>query len=211
MKGKSMEKKKIKLWKKILILIVLILLILLVIVFYRYNILTTLQEKNYIYNEKSNCYYYSESDNTIMEYWKKDGIIKLNTRQLNGNGNITFWLNTNTNEEYIFWNEPEKYYSEEEGVTLKRLPQGMMFAEDAKVRLMMAVYPGLYIGSQKYEGKDCYKIKIGEQEEFIEKETGLVLYSSNGENRKITYSFDCVTNEDIKMPDINEYKLIENK
>ena len=36
-----------------------------------------------------------------MEYWKKDGIIKLNTRQLNGNGDITFWLNTNTNEEYI--------------------------------------------------------------------------------------------------------------
>ena len=53
--------------------------------------------------------------------------------------------------------------------------------------------------------------KIGEQEEFIEKETGLILYSSNGENRKITYSFDSVTNEDIKMPDINEYKLIENK
>ena len=44
---------------------------------------------------------------------------------------------------------------------------------------------------------------VGEQEEFIEKETGLILYSSNGENRKITYSFDIVTNEDIKILDIN--------
>ena len=47
-----------------------------------------------------------------------------------------------------------KYYSEENGVTLKRLPQGIMFAEEAKVRLMMAVYLCLYIESKKNEGKD---------------------------------------------------------
>lgn len=58
-------------------------------------------------------------------------------------------LNTNKN-----WNIPEKYYSEENGVTLKRLPQGIMFAEEAKVRLMMAVYLCLYIESKKNEGKD---------------------------------------------------------
>lgn len=51
MKGKSIEKNEII--KKILTPIVLILL---VIVFYRYNILTTVQQKNY--NDKTNCYYY---------------------------------------------------------------------------------------------------------------------------------------------------------
>lgn len=53
MKEKSIEKNEII--KKILIPIVLILL---VIVFYKYNILTTVQQKNYIYNDKTNCYYY---------------------------------------------------------------------------------------------------------------------------------------------------------
>lgn len=51
---------------------------------------------------------------------------------------------------------------------------------------------------------------IDEYEEIIEKNTGLILYSSNAKNRKITYIFDIVTDLDVKKPNLEEYKLMEN-
>jgi len=46
-------------------------------------------------------FYYSETEETIMEYWRKDGIMKLNVRQINGVGDITFWEDTKTGEKQI--------------------------------------------------------------------------------------------------------------
>ena len=45
------------------------------------------------------------------------------------------------------------------------------------------------------------------KEEYIEKETGLIIHSTSeiGE-RNITYRFNDITDEEIEMPDINQYE-----
>lgn len=199
-----------KLWKKILIIIGIILIVALAVILYRYSILTKILKRNEESNKRTNCYYYSETENTIMEYWRKDGIMKLHTKQTKGKGDIIFWEDTNTGEELIFWNAKEKLYSKGNGGMLKRLPTGMMFTEEDGIRFLMAAYPMLHISSKKYDNKDCYFIEIDGHEEIIEKDRGLILKSTNGGNRKISYEFDNVTDKDVKKPDITQYKWRES-
>ena len=86
----------------------------------------------------------------------------------------------------------------------------MMFSEDNYIRFLMAATPTLYIGTKNYEGKDCYYLKIDNNEEIIEKNTGLIVYSENGENRKINYNIGNITDKDVQKLDITQYKLMEN-
>ena len=100
-----------KLWKKILIIILILFFILILLALWRYNILTKIEERNSISNSKTNFHYYSKTNSTIMELWKKDGILKENLKQVNGTGDITIWKNVNTGEAFTFWNNT-KLYSE---------------------------------------------------------------------------------------------------
>lgn len=203
------EKKKMKLWKKTLIIIGIILIILLLIIFVRYQILTDIQQKNSESNLSKNCNYISKSDNTLIEYWRKDGIMKMNLKQINGIGDITFWKNTESGEALIFWNSPEKTYSVDKGGMIPSLPNSMIYITDNMARLSISANPMLYIGNKKYENKNCYNIKIDTNEEIIEKDTGLVLYSSNGGKRTVKYDFNNVTDNDIEKPDTTQYKYID--
>ena len=201
-----MEKRKMKLWKKVLIAILIIFIILVILAIWRYNILTDIYEKN---NEKfstSNYYYYSKTDDTIMESWKKDQITKVNLKQVNGEGDVTIWKNESTGEEYVFYNK-QKIYTESQGAVLGITPAGFSLEPDANNRILIAINPIVYIGTKEYDNKECYYVKIDEQEEYIEKETGLIIHSTSeiGE-RNITYRFNDITDEEIEMPDINQYE-----
>lgn len=201
-----MEKRKMKLWKKVLIAILIIFIILVILAIWRYNILTDIYEKN---NEKfstSNYYYYSKTDDTIMEAWKKDQITKVNLKQVNGEGDVTIWKNESTGEEYAFYNK-QKIYTESQGAVLGITPAGFSLEPDANNRILIAINPIVYIGTKEYDNKECYYVKIDEQEEYIEKETGLIIHSTSeiGE-RNITYRFNDITVEEIEMPDINQYE-----
>lgn len=201
-----MEKRKMKLWKKVLIAILIIFIILVILAIWRYNILTDIYEKN---NEKfstSNYYYYSKTDDTIMESWKKDQITKVNLKQVNGEGDVTIWKNESTGEEYVFYNK-QKIYTESQGAILGITPAGFSLEPDANNRILIAINPIVYIGTKEYDNKECYYVKIDEQEEYIEKETGLIIHSTSeiGE-RNITYRFNDITDEEIEMPDINQYE-----
>ncbi len=205
-----MEKKKMKMWKKILICICIILVIVAIIVLWRYNILTQISQKNEISSSKLNYTYYSETEDLIMECWKKDNIWKVHLVQKTGEGDMTFWQNNNTGEKLTFWNSAKLYSTEGGILTLSPAGLTITLPDESITRLTMAVTPMLYIGSKTYEDKECYVTKIGKQEEFIEKETGMILYSkSENEERKITYEFDTVTDGDVAKPDLSQYKLIE--
>lgn len=200
--------RKMKLSKKILLIILGIVLIYILTVAYKYTILTIIQKRNEISNNSENRYYHSLTETTIMEVYKKDGIIKVNLQTVQGEGNITFWKNENTSEEYIFWND-SKIYSKNNGGILTVSPGSMMTAPDVVSRLIVAIHPMMFIGTQKYNGIYCYNLKFNDVYEIIEKETGQILYTNNGGSRNIKYSFDTVTDEDVKMPDILEYELKE--
>lgn len=79
------------------------------------------------------------------------------------------------------------------------------------------------ITSEKYAGKDCYKINIcGYEEIWVDKETGLVVRQSSGyfvgdettTNERCyhdyTYEFGTVTDKDVAKPDLTGYKIQRN-
>ena len=205
-----MKTHKMRLWEKILNIILLIVLAIFLVVAWRYYALINIAEENSINLTKTNYYYCSESDDIIIECWRKDDIVKINMRQINRGRDITFWKDINTGEEYIFYNAINEY-SKNNGGILGSRPSSITTSYDNFSKFMIALNPTVYIGTENYDDKECYYIKIGEQEEYVEKETGLLLNTKYGDNeRKLTYSFDTVTDEDIQKPDINEYTLQEN-
>ena len=205
-----MKTHKMRLWEKILNIILLIVLAIFLVVAWRYYALINIAEENSINLTKTNYYYCSESDDIIIECWRKDDIVKINMRQINRDRDITFWKDINTGEEYIFYNAINEY-SKNNGGILGSRPSSITTSYDNFSKFMIALNPTVYIGIENYDDKECYHIKIGEQEEYVEKETGLLLNTKYGDNeRKLTYSFDTVTDEDIQKPDINEYTLQEN-
>ena len=205
-----------KMWKKVLIIIGIIIFILAIIVLMRFNIYNTINKKYDEMNQKDNYYFYSESSDSIMKYWKKGKVHKMNIQQIKGNGNLTFWENTDTNESYVFVETTKKYSKGNEFLMVKNLPlfgYYVMPQERFGITLMFALNPMCTIYSGKYENKDCYILGVleeGSAKEWIDKETGLLLYrEEDDDNRKIQYSFDIVTDEDIKMPNLSEYELTE--
>ncbi len=194
----------------IITIIFILIVILIIIAIIRFFTLSKIQTDNEFYESQNNCYYYSETNNTITEYWRKGSIMKLNIKYFNNNSDMTFWKNLDTNEDLIFYNSNEKIYSNSNGGMIERLPIGITFTENIGTRILMSINPTLYIGSKEYNGINCYYIKQFNYEEFIEKETGLILYSNyDNDIRKISYTFNEVTDEDIKKPNIQEYTYKE--
>lgn len=199
--------KKMKVWKKILLIVLGLLIIYLVSIVYKLNILTQIGKKYKISDNNNNYYYYSISNDTLMEYFKKDGIIKMHVRQSRGNGDITFWKDSNTGEQLIFWNEV-KLYDKAEGGIIERAPFSAFDSNDISTRIMMAAHPFMFIGTQNYNNIPCYSIRFDSVYEVIGKETGLLLYSNDNNNmRNIQYKFNTVTDEDVAKPNISQYKL----
>lgn len=203
------KNKKLRISEIVFIIILLIILILFLIMAWRYYILINIQENNSLYLNKTNYYYYSENNNMTIECWRKSGITKLNLKQKNRNGDITFWKNSKTGEGYVFYNTTKKYSKDQNGM-LNARPSSMTTSTDNFTKFLLAINPTIYIRTKEYEGKKCYSIKIDNQEELIEKDTGLLLNVKTEEDERILkYSFDNVTDEDVKMPDVSEYILQE--
>lgn len=199
--------KKMKIWKKLLLIVFVLLVIYAISVGYKLSILNKIAEKNEESKNLENYYYYSIANDTLMEYFKKDGIIKMNVRQARGNGNITFWKDSNTGEQLIFWNET-KLYDKAEGGILESTPASMFASPDSTANIMMAIHPLVFIGTQKYNDIECYNIKFNTVYEVISKDKGLLLYSNEENNmRNIQYKFNTVTDNDVAKPNLSEYTL----
>lgn len=65
------------------------------------------------------------------------------------------------------------------------------------------------ISNEEYKGTKCYKIKNDGEKYYslVDKKTFEVIYQNEGE-RKIEY--DVVTDEDMKLPNLEEYTFLEN-
>lgn len=204
------ERKRIKVSEIFFIIFLLLVLGLFLLIAWRYNVLCDISKQNNLTLNKTNYYYYSKNNETIMEYWKKENIAKLNMKQVNTNRDVTFWRDGNTGEEYTFYNMTMEYT--EDGGMFSSRPTSLTTSYDNFNKFLLALNPTVFIWTKEYNGKDCYDVKVGEQEEIIEKETGLLLSTKFEDNeRKLSYSFDTVTDEDVKMPDISQYTLQGDK
>ena len=198
--------KKMKIWKKLILIVFVLLAIYAISVVYKLSILNKIAEKNEESKNLDNYYYYSISNDTLMEYFKKDGIIKMNMRQARGNASITFWKDSKTGEQLLFMNET-KLYDKAEGV-LESTPVSMFTSLEFSSQIMMALHPFVFIGTQRYNDIECYNIKFNTVYEVISKDRGLLLYSNEENNmRNVQYKFNTVTDDDVAKPNLSEYTL----
>ena len=213
-KYKKLEDKKYKkgiTLKRFILLVFAIVMILILIIGIRWKILYNMQESYNTTTLEDNWYYYSDSEDTIMNVYRKGTIWKVNTRQKNGDGNLTFWRDASTGEAYVFFENSVKKYTEDKGVFIADLQPSSLGANDNSTMILMAVTPIMWIGTDKYDGRDCYTIKVEGSEEYIDKETGLLLavFQDKKQIRSIEYEFGEVTDEDVAKPDLSQYEYME--
>ena len=213
-KYKKLEDKKYKkgiTLKRFILLVFAIVMILILIIGIRWRILYNMQEEYNVVSLKDNWHCCSDSEDTIMNIYRKGTIWKMNTKQKNGEGNLTFWKDTSTGESLIFYENPEKKYAKVENGFIPNLQPSSLDTNNNSTRILMAITPIVWIGTDKYDGKDCYTIKAEGHEEYIEKETGLLLavFQDNKQIRSIEYEFGEVTDEDVAKPDLSQYEYME--
>ena len=195
--------------KKKIILAVLIIVVILVILFmWRLITLNNIKKLNEESIKISNIHYVEEEKNAIVEIWKKDDIVKENTIVINSDTNMTMWKDLNTDEGYTIFNNSNSYLIGAE--TIATEPQANnIYLLDYNNTILLALNPMIKINTKEYDNKSCWYLKNGQEEVYIDKETGIVLYNKNeqlGREIKLKYSINTVTDEDVAKPDLSEYK-----
>ncbi len=195
--------------KKKIILAVLIIVVILVILFmWRLITLNNIKKLNEESIKISNIHYVEEEKNAIVEIWKKDDIVKENTIVINSDTNMTMWKDLNTDEGYTIFNNSNSYLIGAE--TIATEPQANnIYLLDYNNTILLALNPMIKINTKEYDNKSCWYLKDRQEEVYIDKETGIVLYNKNeqlGREIKLKYSINTVTDEDVAKPDLSDYK-----
>ena len=197
--------------KRFIFLVFAIILIIGLIIGVRWRILYNIQESYDTVCIKDNWHYYSQTEDTMMNVYRKGTIWKMNTRQKNGDGNLTFWKDESTGESLVFYENPEKKYAEAESGFISNLQSSSFTTNDNSTMVLMAATPMLWLGTDEYDNMNCYVVEIDGQKEYIDKDTGLLLaiFQDNKQIRSVEYEFGEVTDEDVAKPDLSQYEYME--
>ena len=212
-----MEKKKIKLWKKILIIIIILVILLLIHIVRNLIIINSISSKlsklENSDNYKLTSYSYNGNNFTIMNYYFKNG------KSLEKNILISSDGNQKLEVVKIFDGENREKYSEIMRF-FNELDTGSFWNN-----IIMATITR--ISSEECNGKKCYMATTLFSNEhyrlYYDKETGLIVRDetssfSSEDDIKVDcikdsfYKFDVVTDNDLIDSNISKYKNFdENK
>lgn len=192
---KENEKKIIKI---VVIAIIAIVCIYVIFVIRRYCILnevSKMRKENYHMLIEDT----SSSSATTYEYWKKDSVSKI---KLKGTGNNTV---------HTFWNDTIK----KENYTFSDLTDRKMYKVTEVPELTLAIPVELDTTAEKlkYALNPFRKLKIEKDNKikYYILERRYNTQENNDGNVQITkLSFDTVTDENVALPNINDYELISS-
>lgn len=196
--------------KRIALVVVIIVVLLLVVLFlWRLITLNNIKKLNEESIKISNIHYVREGNDSIVEVWKKDNIVKQNMNNISGSVNLTLWKNFKNDEEYTLYNNEKKYSSIGTEIISNELQANHIYLLDYNNTIILALNPMVKIRTKEYDNKSCWYLKDRQEEVYIDKETGIVLYNKNeqlGREIKLKYSINTVTDEDVAKPDLSDYK-----
>lgn len=221
----KIERKYKKLRKSVLIVLLLILGMFLITTTYKFVILRKVADNNINIEVGDNYKLTRKTEETISTIFVKDNIYKTVNELI---GRDMYIVNVYTDNMWHSFvevkdssenNGIKTYYYEraqETKIILNRTSLSgyfvMMYDEtmsDAKVSsigILQAILSGnIEIKSTEYKGKDCYKVIHDSHYIIVDKENFIAL-NDNGVEIKLEKG--VVTDEDIKMPDINEYNKV---
>lgn len=128
---------------------------------------------------------------------------------ISGSVNLTLWKNFENDEEYTLYNNEKKYSSIGTEIISNELQANHIYLLDYNNTIILALNPMVKIRTKEYDNKSCWYLKNGQEEVYIDKETGIVLYNKSeqlGREIKLKYSINTVTDEDVAKPDLSDYK-----
>lgn len=193
--------------KIVFILIFLAILIVCVsIILWKYFVLDMMSKK-YIESIKSPNFYFSLDDGSSkIDFWKKDNVLKEIIKPCFGSDSLTFWFDAINNSGITLYNSTKKYSLNVNGMVYT--PPKSNIYSDNKI-FMLAVNPFCFITVKNYNNIPCYHIKFKNAEEFVAKDSGVVLYSKfNDKISKVFFSLNSVTDFDVEKPNLSNYKNV---
>ena len=204
--------------KKFILIISIILLILVCVIvakFIQFNNIYNHMKENYKITNFEVIIYGKNAYKAILT--RKDNVIKYKTYSKDKNNikhTFTFYTDGNTN--YVF-NENDNTYNilEEDFIGSSKNLYSVVEFQDEKLTFFEKFKKSLETEISKAEknGKECYRIiqkyeDDGHVEFYIDSETYLLVYSS--EVTFENYKLNSITEYDVQMPDVNNYKFLDN-
>lgn len=210
-----MEKKKMKLWKKLLLVVLALLVVFAILTLRKYIIITKLINASKDYVGKTNFIeeiYSMSNDSVVLNkiYYKDENIFM--TAQIFSH-NI---LDERKNTAYKKDNETiVVVQSGEDKVALLNAHVAPVYVntisefDDIKFKIPLALTSK--ITTEECNNKECYLIKLSKDYKiWVEKETGIIIREmTNGHITNRKFTFDEVKDEDFIKPDISDCKVQE--
>lgn len=214
-----MEKKKMKLWPKIVLGVLAVVIVLLtIIVMVNNSIINKIVAKqkenvnrqNYSYTVQSNS-----SENTMTKIYYKDGtriyVIQNNDRS------AIMWSDSNTKEMIAMVPNTLKATIEKyDGYDLASIPY---LLDEAMSRILKF---SSIITSDTVNGEECYKVSSLGQKLWFSKSTGMIVKKMNGtvvkDGKEMSYvsefkdwKFNQLTDIDVTRPNLIGYEVTNNQ
>lgn len=214
-----MEKKKMKLWPKIVLGVLAVVIVLLtIIVMVNNNIINKIVAKqkenvnrqNYSYTVQSNS-----SENTMTKIYYKDGtriyVIQNNDRS------AIMWSDSNTKEMIAMVpNTLKATIAKYDGYDLASIPY---LLDEAMSRILKF---SSIITSDTVNGEECYKVSSLGQKLWFSKSTGMIVKEMNGtvvkDGKEMSYvsefkdwKFNQLTDIDVTRPNLIGYEVTNNQ
>ena len=214
-----MEKKKMKLWPKIVLGVLAVVIVLLTIILMVNNSIINkivakqkenVNKQNYSYTVQSNS-----SENTMTKIYYKDGtriyVIQNNDRS------AIMWSDSNTKEMIaMVLNTLKATIEKYDGYDLASIPY---LLDEAMSRILKF---SSIITSDTVNGEECYKVSSLGQKLWFSKSTGMIVKEMNGtvvkDGKEMSYvsefkdwKFNQLTDIDVTRPNLIGYEVTNNQ
>ena len=210
-----MEKKKMKLWKKIFLVILALLVVFSILTLRKYIIITNLINISKDYVGKTNfivdTYSLSNDSVSLTKTYHKDGDVFSITQTFSHkilNERKTTAYNKD-NEKIVIIQSGEDKVALLNGNIAPVSVNTINEFDDIKFKIPFAFTSK--ITTEECNNKECYLIELSKDYKiWVEKETGIIVRVMDiGYITNRYYTFDVVTDEDILKPDISDCKVQE--
>lgn len=220
---------------KILLFIILILLVIFGIkisgikLFKQKDKLTLEQVKELISKSENVTNYYCETEGDSNAFFKtikrKDNIKVEEPAETSSNNNIEYkWINDEENKVIVIGNSYHKDYPNKKIAIVQYtdLYKGNYYPRILFDSILKEMKKFEYKKEENYNGYNCIVVNFMDEENnkvelWIDKEYGFIMreiVEKNGEktaDAKFNYKFNCITEDDVKEPDLSNYAIEEMK
>lgn len=211
-----MEKKKMKIWKKILLVILAIFILFSIYVIRNFIIISNIVDLSKEYATKTNyiANVYSIHSNgvDIVKSYNKDGkylsLIQTKVNNINASAKLTVYKSDNEGIGVI------ETDGKKIAILNKNIVGGIHVVTFESIADMNVIQKLLFsaitrVYTEECNNKECYYMEISKGwKVWLDKENGTIVREINGGSvAERTYEFDVVKDEDIDKPDISDCEI----